>query len=244
MGIVRKNIFLIGNKIYFLDSNLEISEIKASKKDEELLQYFIKNSIDNSEIPAEIPKEFYKTSNSLFSKINFLGNDDIIQKIVPSFFKNCITSFEEADLIIYLDYFEPITYLQDLNKKCLSENKKLLIITVSLERLTIGPLVIPGQSSCYNCKIQRLVNNNSTLLDFEKISNEEIKRNICSFMQEDELLIAKGFLGRILNTLLFENTPSIFVDKIIDFNLQTLESSTHAILPYPDCDCQDIKWIY
>lgn len=240
---MKKRLYYVNNCLYYIDPTNEVFEVNVdSGEDYERLKTF---ATDNDlKYTSGIPELFYAEEEAIpWSCIEVQGRKSLISQLISSSSVNCVDDTSDISMLLYIDYFESIDLLRELNQTCIRQNKRLLPFILSENKIVIGPYVIPGQSSCYECKTQRLINNGffekeSTLI-LEEIFAHCVHKS-CSQMNID---FARAMLTKAIHMVINDNN-NIFINNEVEVDLTTMTTKMHPILPWPACDCRDLKWIY
>lgn len=240
---MKKRLYYVNNNLYYVDPTNDVFEVNVdSIEDYNRLKEFASN--DPSPCINGIPELFYDDEHEIpWSSIEVHGRKPLISQLIPSIPINYADDSSDTSIVLYIDYFESVDLLREINQTCIRQNKRLLPFILSENKLVIGPYVIPGQSSCYECKTQRLINNGffdreSALILEEIFSHSEHKS--CSQMNVD---FARAMLIKAVH-MIVNDDKNIFINSEIEIDLIGLTTKIHSILPWPACDCRELKWIY
>lgn len=148
----------------------------------------------------------------------------------PSLFTS---SIKQYDLIIAAEDYHNISFFETVNK--ISIKKKIPWIRASFDDNYgyLGPFVIPGQTSCYNCCELRLVANSPDYEYFLWKYKEYIPKtkpyplkifiDILSAMCASE--VARYFMGKKPQS----------IDNLFLFDTREMNLSKHKIISHPSC---------
>lgn len=238
---MKKRIYVIDNVPYFLDSNNEVFEIRVNNKNDlcTLKAFSTEKGLYNLD---DIPSELYENDFFIdWSKIEFTGNKNLINKFNTGA-QQALKNVGKPDIIVYLDYYENVNLLRQLNEQCIRDNINLLPFIITESSLIIGPYIIPSETSCYECKYQRMVNNdvNFDHLDvLEKIFTSS-DHKACS---TENINIAQIILNKIIK-MIHTRLENHLINSELIINILDLTIKKRPILKWPMCRCKDLKWIY
>ncbi|MEN9867761.1 MAG: hypothetical protein RL748_3351, partial [Pseudomonadota bacterium] len=103
----------------------------------------------------------------------------------------------------------------------------------------IGPLVLPGNSSCWNClRLRRLgtAHQPSIAHELDKVAIDSQQTSRARSLLSPMAVLAGQQLSMEVLKLLLRYTPSTLAGQVRVNNLVTGESADHAIIPMPWCE--------
>jgi ribosomal protein S12 methylthiotransferase accessory factor len=160
-------------------------------------------------------------SNSLFSSTSFLN---------------------EYDLIIAAQDYSNIIFFETINKICINKSKPWLRASFDDNMGYLGPLVIPGETSCYNCCELRLVTNSP---HYEYILWRYKER-----IPQAKLSVPRPFVENLaaicvndVITFLTNNYKPQTIDNLLSLDTRQMHLSRHRVIPYPNCPHCDLLGI-
>jgi ribosomal protein S12 methylthiotransferase accessory factor len=142
--------------------------------------------------------------------------------------------FDEYDLVIAAQDYPNIILFETINKISLDQNKPWLRVSFDDNIGYLGPLVVPGNTSCYNCCELRLIANSPYYeyylwkyrdhIPKVPISISEIFADLLSAMCAEEVV-------RFLSNYKKPHT----IDNLFVLDTQEMKLSKHKVIPYPYC---------
>lgn len=156
---------------------------------------------------------------------------------LPFFGSSSSASFlDKYDLIIAAQDYSNISLFETINKVSLDQKKPWLRVSFDDNIGYLGPLVVPGNTSCYNCCEFRLIANSPhyeyylwryrEYIPKLPFSTSEIFADLLSAMCADEVM-------RYLTNYQKPHT----IDNLIVLNIHQMALSKHKVIPYPNCLC-------
>lgn len=235
---MKKRIYVVEDRLFYLRNDNEVFEIEVENDDDRnVLQDFSMECNKNCEM---IPAELYECDFVIdWSKIEFKGNEYLIKEFSV---KNNKTNHEKPEIIVYIDYYENTIELRKINKYCIRNRIKLLPFIVMEDRYIVGPYIIPGETCCYQCKYQRMINN-GYLEEKEVILRKIFENNINKACSKDDIMMAKIIFNQVLKKI-FTEREDMFINAVIEISISKLNIEKHILLPWPKCECRELKWIY
>lgn len=98
-------------------------------------------------------------ANKLFSYLKKIGIGTISSSTIDDSFKQSSYPISKYDLIIAAADYPNFILFDTVNKLCVEKRKPWLRLSFDDSIGYLGPLVVPGNTSCYNCCRLRLVSN-------------------------------------------------------------------------------------
>ena len=209
-------IILIGNG--FLADRLSMTLKKMNLKINQI-KYF-----------AEVFRRTKKTRSEILGP-----NKKGISNIALSFLSSSFTSsLNKSDLIIVAEDYQNIALFELINKICFKKKKAWIRMSFDDNTGYLGPLVIPGRTSCFNCCELRLVTN-SPNYEYELWRNKE-------HIPKTKLLVPEIFADflsvicakEVLRYLIHREEPET-MDNLIVFDTRQLNFTKHKIFRHPNC---------
>jgi ribosomal protein S12 methylthiotransferase accessory factor len=145
------------------------------------------------------------------------------------------TSFlNEFDLIIAAQDYPNIIFFETINKICINKRKPWLRASFDDNMGYLGPLVIPGKTSCYNCCELRLVTNSP---HYEYILWRYKER-----IPQAKLSVPWPFVENLAAicvndaiTFLTNNYKPQTIDNLLLLDTRQMHLSRHRVIQYPNC---------
>lgn len=145
------------------------------------------------------------------------------------------SSSVQYDLIVAVEDYPNITLFETVNKICIKKKKPWLRVSFDDNYGYLGPFVLPGKSSCYNCCELRLVTN-SPHYEYQlwrykehipkaKLTISEIFVDILSAMCSNEII-----------RYLAHQKP-LAIDNLFVLDTRRMAISKHRIIQHPSCYC-------
>jgi bacteriocin biosynthesis cyclodehydratase domain-containing protein len=141
---------------------------------------------------------------------------------------------DEYDLIVAAQDYPNIIFFETVNKICFNKKKPWLRVSFDDNIGFLGPLVIPGQTSCYDCCELRLVTNSPYYEYFLWKYKEHIPK---ARLPPSKLLVdilAALCANEIISHLTKANKPET-IGHLFLLDLRQMHLSKHKIVPYPSC---------
>ncbi len=142
---------------------------------------------------------------------------------------------ESIDLLVCTSDFGGMQMMRDFNSFCVENNILFLPIILQDFKGYIGPLVMPGETACFECLLSR---QNSILTDFE------VKRTIeLSAHQGQDVIGFHPAMSSVLGNIAAMEIVKFFTKALqtwnlgylIEVNLLKTETKTRKILKIPRC---------
>jgi ribosomal protein S12 methylthiotransferase accessory factor len=151
-----------------------------------------------------------------------------------SYSSNLSPVINKTDLIVVAEDYPNLVLFEKINELCFKKNKAWLRASFDDIIGYVGPLVVPGKTSCYNCCELRLVTN-SPHYEYELWIN---RRNI----PKKKLLVPEYFaeilsticMHKILRFLSHSKNPKK-LDELIVLDTQQVNTTRHNVITHPNC---------
>jgi ribosomal protein S12 methylthiotransferase accessory factor len=144
-----------------------------------------------------------------------------------------IPFFNKSDLVIVAEDYPNISLFESINKICFRKKKAWIRVSFDDNIGYLGPLVIPNETSCFNCCELRLVTN-SRNYEYELWNNKErIPKTKLTMPEIFVHSLSAMCLNEVLKYLADLKTETI--DNLYVFDTQQLKFSKHKILTHPNC---------
>lgn len=144
---------------------------------------------------------------------------------------------QASDAVLHIAERPMLARAKLLNRLCIEQQKTLLQAILVDDYAWIGPLVSPGNEGCWECAWRRLQAN---LTDHSDQFSHNIFQDQPTTSGNQALSIPRATM--IANRLLFglfhyftQTGPTETAGKVVELNLATLLSESHAFLPHPHC---------
>lgn len=142
--------------------------------------------------------------------------------------------FEESDYVIYATNSPSSTTALSLNKLAIETETPLTVGHVLGIEGIVGPTIIPGESACYDCLLNRWKMNTDNREEFEAYMKGGMNPVENVLLPSYNRIVA-GYLSlEAMTQLLFGH--GYFVGRTLDINLLTLDIETNEVLKWPRCD--------
>lgn len=157
-------------------------------------------------------------------------------------FLNSVHNLEGYKAVLVLS--SKLTYrdMIKVNNKLCKLGKTFNVITFNDEELVVGPLVIPGKTSCLNCKLSEDFSKlNSRLPNDKKINNDKFMSlkyscELPNYVNKEQISYIIDSVKNDMNNFLNEGT-SIFLGYQHRISLTSLDSTNQEILITTKCEC-------
>jgi ribosomal protein S12 methylthiotransferase accessory factor len=145
--------------------------------------------------------------------------------------------FSEYDLMVAAQDYPNITFFETVNKICFNKKKPWLRVSFDDNIGFLGPLVIPGQTSCYNCCQLRLVTNSPYYEYFLWKYKEYIPKPRLSPSKLFTDVLSAFCVNEVITYLTKDEQHSKqgITDHLLLLDTQRMHLSKHKILPHPCC---------
>jgi ribosomal protein S12 methylthiotransferase accessory factor len=144
------------------------------------------------------------------------------------------SQFSKSDLIVAAQDYPNIIFFEMVNKICFNKKKPWLRVSFDDNLGFLGPLVIPGQTSCYNCCELRLVTNSPYYEYFLWKYKEYIPKPQLSPSWLFTDILSAFCVNEVIKYLTKDGKPEA-ADHLLLFDMQKMCLSKHKIIPYPGC---------
>jgi bacteriocin biosynthesis cyclodehydratase domain-containing protein len=145
------------------------------------------------------------------------------------------TSFlNEFDLIIAAQDYPNIIFFETINKICINKRKPWLRASFDDNIGYLGPLVIPGRTSCYNCCELRLVTNSPYYEYILWRYKERIPKVKLSVPRPFVENLAAICVNDVI-TFLTNNYKPQTIDNLLLLDTRQMHLSRHRVIQYPNC---------
>ena len=148
-----------------------------------------------------------------------------------------LDQIENVDMLIYSEDVATVEDLCRINKYCVSNNIPWINIKMGELKFQIGPLVVPNETACYECTLNRLngnLNHYEEEIVYENFKTFE-KENINIFMSDIFIKIAINITVWEVVKYLTRIYSAISTGRVIFFDGLSLELTTSNILKMPKC---------
>ncbi len=161
-------------------------------------------------------------------------NTNVLRSTSSSISSLLTSSIDKSDLIVVAEDYPYLVLFEKINEICFKQKKAWLRVSIDDYTGYVGPMVIPGKTSCYNCCELRLVTN-SPDYEYELWKN---KQNIPKM----KLLVPKYFAdilsavctNEILRFLSLRKNPET-IDNLLVLDTQQVELTRHKVFTHPNC---------
>ncbi len=153
---------------------------------------------------------------------------------ISSFFSPHISTVNESDLVVVAEDYPNLELFENVNEICFKQNKPSLRASFDDNIGYVGPFVIPGKTSCFNCCELRLVTN-SPDYEYELWRNKQKipKMKLCVPAYFTDILSAVC-TNEILKFLSARNNPET-INKLFVLDTQLMNLTKHKVLTHPNC---------
>ncbi|MFT5819533.1 MAG: molybdopterin/thiamine biosynthesis adenylyltransferase [Crocinitomix sp.] len=157
---------------------------------------------------------------------NYARLTEIIKEIQPDFIVNAIDPDPRHKLM--------------LNDICIQTKTPVLFIAYSYESLILGPLIEPGQTSCYRSYYNYIKEGTQGVVDFETIKRVTTINSIQPSVSFNTNILASLALKE---TLFFMHGKTDYVstyNSLIFYNVLTMEGESYE-LSCSSCQCKKVR---
>lgn len=128
--------------------------------------------------------------------------------------------------------------LEEFNKLCFKNKTPWLLVDLSIGNyISVGPLIIPGKTACYNCYLERRIINSDILTIHSLSPRQVIKNGNVNYLPFQYDFIASIILDSIIR--FFLQLPPLTQSCVIYADLQKFDIWKEMLLKYPKCPvCQ------
>lgn len=141
------------------------------------------------------------------------------------------------DMVILAEDIITDAQSRKVNKRCIDNNIPWMSLNIGETRFEVGPLVVPHETACYSCYMNRL-NGNSTHFEeetsFRNYKNLETN-SISIFAYDTMIRVAAGIAAWEIIKYLSKIFSCVTTGRVIHFNILSLEMKSHTILKMPKC---------
>jgi bacteriocin biosynthesis cyclodehydratase domain-containing protein len=128
-------------------------------------------------------------------------------------------------------------FLREQNEISLREGTMATFVRKSGSRILLGPIVVPHESACFNCYIERVISN------IEYIDEFEANVRFASTVRGQRLRDATGLMTGVLAFLVTQHVVFALEriakvarpGELVAFDLLTSETTRHPVLKLPRC---------
>ena len=150
-----------------------------------------------------------------------------------------LATLKSCDLVIHAWGRQHLASAHWVNQRALATGTRAIFCSVTSHEATVGPLVLPGESSCFLCTRMRSI---ATSTDYElSIADEAWVQNNGFVLPHEEsalpqLATMAGAVAALESTKITVGfgTPAL-VDHLWEFNALTLNSRLRPVLQHPQC---------
>jgi ribosomal protein S12 methylthiotransferase accessory factor len=142
--------------------------------------------------------------------------------------------FDKSDLIIVVEDYQNIALFDFVNKICFEKKKSWIRMSFDDDVGYLGPLVVPGRTSCFNCCELRLVTN-SPNYEYELWRNKDAIPKTKLQVPEIFADILSAICTREILRYLSGNEEPETIDNLIVFDTHVLNYTKHKVLRHPNC---------
>lgn len=136
-------------------------------------------------------------------------------------------------IVVTDDYLNPA--LDAVNRAALAQRRPWLPVTLTGAQLWLGPLMLPGQTACWECLAQRLRHNRQ--IDHFIIHNSDheayIPRPLAALPATAP--IAAGMVATEVAKWLVQGQNRQLTNRLVTFNTVTSELEAHPVIKRPQC---------
>jgi ribosomal protein S12 methylthiotransferase accessory factor len=225
-------------------SNILVDQVKKSTRPPSDLQILL---IGTGFLAYRLAK-LLRTSNIKYNTIKSFPFADMLTKrlaneiyrknndslaAAPSFLSSFISFFDKSDLVIVAEDYPNIGLFESINKICFRKKKAWIRVSFDDNIGYLGPLVVPNETSCFNCCELRLVTN-SRNYEYELWDNKErIPKTKLTVPEIFVHSLSAMCLDEVLKYL--ANLKTETIDNLYVFDTRELKFSKHRILTHPNC---------
>jgi ribosomal protein S12 methylthiotransferase accessory factor len=147
--------------------------------------------------------------------------------------------FSKYDLIVAAQDYPNIIFFETVNKMCFNEKKPWLRVSLDDNIGFLGPLVIPGETSCYNCCQLRLVTNSPDYEYFLWTHKECIPKPRLAPSKLFTDILSAFCVNEVVNffTKDEQRIKPETTNRLLLLDMQRMYLSKHKILSHPSCIC-------
>lgn len=138
-----------------------------------------------------------------------------------------------TDIVVACSDSGSISILREWNALCVG--KKVRFLPVLLRRMVglVGPLVLPGDTACFECKVRREPDGPELATDIEALEAEAARGEVAAFHPSMSGVVAHFAVMELVK--FFGNVPAMTAGVLFDINLLRPELVSRRILKLPGC---------
>jgi ribosomal protein S12 methylthiotransferase accessory factor len=140
----------------------------------------------------------------------------------------------KSDLIIVVEDYQNIALFDYVNKLCFEKKKSWIRMSFDDDIGYLGPLVVPGKTSCFNCCELRLVTN-SPNYEYELWRNKDHIPKTKLQVPEIFADFLSTICAREILRYLARNEEPETIDNLIVFDTHLMNYTRHKVLRHPNC---------
>lgn len=173
-------------------------------------------------------------ASKLFSYLNKIGIGSISSSIIDDFHKQSSHLISKFDLIIAAEDYPNFFLFDTLNNLCFEKRRSWLRLSFDDSIGYLGPLVVPGNTSCYNCCRLRLASN-SPNYEHQLWRHRECIPKTGLVVSEvfADIICAMG-ADEIIRYLTNYQKP-LTIDSLTALDTRQMHISRHKIVTHPYC---------
>jgi ribosomal protein S12 methylthiotransferase accessory factor len=176
----------------------------------------------------------FTRTNKKLTHNNHAGNKSGLESISSPFSPSITSSLNKSNLIIVAEDYHNLLLFEIVNKICFKKRKAWIRISYDDNIGYLGPLVVPGKTSCFNCCELRLVTN-SPYYEYELWNNKhnipETNLEVPAFFADILSLICANEVFRFLT---LDKKPET-VDNLFVLDTEQINLTKHKVYPHPNC---------
>ena len=141
------------------------------------------------------------------------------------------------DMVVLAEDVTTDAKSRQVNKLCVDSNIPWIGLNMGETRFEVGPLVVPHETACYVCYMNRLNGNKSHLdedMTYSNFKNLESDK-VTMFTYDTMIRVAAGILVWEVVKYLSKVFSCVTTGRVIHFNILNLEMKSHTILKMPKC---------
>ena len=141
-----------------------------------------------------------------------------------------VTQGAERVLVLTTSYLHP--GLAGMNENALNAEVPFMLAKPVGPEIWIGPVIDPGKTACWECIKHRLELNRP-----DQVFHSEKSSTIRSVSPDPDAVVqlAHGMIAMEVAKWLASSESPALMEKIVSFDLRTLESRTHQVVKRPQC---------
>jgi ribosomal protein S12 methylthiotransferase accessory factor len=161
-------------------------------------------------------------------------NRNGLDSVSSPFSSSLTSSLNKSDLIIVAEDYHNLVLFEIVNKICFKKKKAWMRVSYDNKIGYLGPLVVPGKTSCFNCCELRLVTN-SPYYEYELWRNKhnipKTKLEVPAFFAD---ILSLTCANEILRFLTRGEKPET-IDNLFVLDTQQMNLTKHKVFPHPNC---------